>query len=266
MFSIYFEALLLILGMGLVTWFYSVKKHNVNIVDSLWSLMFLAAALYYLVNASEITARSLLIISLVSLWALRLSIHLLVRNWGEAEDHRYQKIRANNEPGFTFKSLYIIFGLQGFLAWIISIPLLFALHPTTPLNWLDGIALVLWTAGFIFEAVADYQLLLFKRDKANKGKVLNTGLWRYTRHPNYFGEFCIWWAFYLLALPAGGWWTLYSPLLMSFLLLKVSGVVMMEKDMTERRPDYQRYINSTNAFFPGIPGNSNYSELKERQS
>jgi len=263
MFSVYLQALALILSMGLVTWFYSVKKHNVNSVDSLWSLMFLAAAVVYLVTTNDITTRNLLIISLVILWSLRLSIHLMVRNWNHQEDHRYQTIRANNEPNFAFKSLYIVFGLQGLLAWIISIPLLFSLHTSIGFYWIDGFALGLWTLGFLFEAIADYQLYQFKKNPQNKGHVLDSGLWRYTRHPNYFGEFCIWWAFYLFAIPAGGWWTIYAPLLISFLLLKVSGVVMMEKDITKRRPEYQRYIDSTNAFFPGVSHAQTPLTLKE---
>jgi steroid 5-alpha reductase family enzyme len=249
--------------MGLLSWFYSVKKHNVNVVDTLWSLMFLAAALFYIINATEINGRSLIIIALVAAWSLRLAFHLMVRNWDHEEDHRYQQIRQNNEPNFKFKSLYIIFGLQGLLAWIISIPLLFALNLETAFHWLDLIALSLWITGFIFEAVADYQLYKFKSQPGNKGRVLNSGLWSYTRHPNYFGEFCIWWAFYLFAIPSGGWWTIYAPALITFLLLKVSGVVMMEKDIKKRRPEYQSYIDSTNTFFPGLPAQSSNMTLKE---
>jgi steroid 5-alpha reductase family enzyme len=266
MFSTYIAALSLILAIALFGWLYSVKKQNVNIVDSLWSLMFLAAALFYLTAPGDINSRSLLVFALVAVWALRLSIHLLVRNWGEAEDHRYQQIRKNNEPNFKFKSLYIIFGLQAVLAWIISVPLLFAVDSGISFHWLDVLALSLWCVGFLFEALGDHQLLAFKRDETNKGKVLDTGLWRYTRHPNYFGEFCMWWAFFLLAIPAGGWWTIYAPLLVTLLLLKVSGVVMMEKDIGERRPKYRDYVQSTNAFFPGMPGSSNGLSIKESQS
>jgi steroid 5-alpha reductase family enzyme len=204
------------------------------------------------------------VLVLVALWALRLSIHLTVRNWGEPEDRRYQEIRRNNEPYFGIKSLYIIFGLQGLLAWIISIPLLFALTLRTSFHWLDAFALMLWLVGFVFEAVADFQLLRFKRNESNRGKVLDTGLWHYSRHPNYFGEFCIWWGFFLLAIPAGGWWTIYAPLLMSFLLLKVSGVVLMEKDIGNRRPEYQDYIERTNAFFPGRPKQGIHLVMEEQ--
>jgi steroid 5-alpha reductase family enzyme len=190
---------------------------------------------------------------LISVWAIRLSAFLTIRNWGKEEDRRYQEIRANNEPHFGIKSLYIIFGLQGLLAWIISIPLLFALSADTDLGVIELIACVIWFVGLLFESIADYQLYRFKSDTENRGKVLDTGLWAYSRHPNYFGEFLIWWAYFLFAMSSGAWWTIFSPLLMTVLLLKVSGVSLMEKGITERRAEYRRYIASTNAFIPGKP-------------
>jgi steroid 5-alpha reductase family enzyme len=146
-----------------------------------------------------------------------------------------------------------VFGLQAALAWVISLPLLAATGSTAPLGWLDAAGVALWLVGMIFEAGGDWQLARFKRDPANRGKVLDTGLWRYTRHPNYFGDFCVWWGFFLIALSAGGWWSIVGPLAMSFLLLKVSGVALLEKDIGERRPAYRDYIRRTNAFFPGPP-------------
>ena len=133
----------------------------------------------------------------------------------------------------------------------IHIPLLPAIGSAAPLNPVDIVALGLFALGFFFEAVGDWQLARFKNSGRSKGQVLDTGLWRYTRHPNYFGEFCIWWAFWLFAAATGAWWTIYAPILMSFLLLRVSGVAMLEKDIGERRPAYAEYIRSTNAFFPG---------------
>jgi len=249
----YINALVLILGLAFATWVYSLRRHDVSVVDSLWSLLFLGSALVYAMPFADMSARQWLVLTLVTVWALRLSLHLTVRNHGQPEDRRYRAIRRNNEPHFALKSLYLVFGLQGGLAWIISIPLLFALAAGAPFGWLDGAAVILWLVGFTFEAVADHQLLRFRADPDNRGRVLSRGLWRYSRHPNYFGEFCIWWAFYLLAVPAGGWWTFYAPLLMSFLLLKVSGVVMMEKDIARHRPEYGDYMGRTNAFFPGRP-------------
>lgn len=248
-----FYGLGVMLVMGLVTWLYSLYRKDVSIVDSLWSLMFLAGALTYAVSADNLTEGNLLLLVLIAIWAIRLSVFLTIRNWGEEEDRRYQEIRANNEPHFNLKSLYIIFGLQAVLAWIISIPLLYALSTATTIGVIEIFAACLWLTGFIFETVADLQLYHFKLNPDNSGKVLDTGLWAYSRHPNYFGEFLIWWAYFVFALSAGAWWTVFSPLLMILLLLRVSGVSLMEKGITERRASYAEYIASTNAFFPGKP-------------
>jgi steroid 5-alpha reductase family enzyme len=242
-----------ILAAGFVTWLISLVKRDVSIVDSLWSLMFLLAALIYLATAPEAGATSWLVVVMVGLWAVRLSAYITWRNWGDEEDRRYQQIRARNQPHFAIKSLFLVFVLQGVLAWIISLPLLVAIHGDPPLALPGYLALTLWLAGMVFEAGADWQLARFKADPVNKGKVLDTGLWRYTRHPNYFGNALVWWGFFLLALSAGGWWTVVSPLLMTFLLLKVSGVALLEKDIADRRPEYRAYVQRTNAFFPGPP-------------
>ncbi len=247
----YLLALGLLMLMGGLAWIVSVFKEDVSFVDSLWSLFFLAAAVIFAVEFEFPSWRAVVVLGLVTLWAVRLSAHITVRNWGEPEDHRYAKIRANNEPGFVVKSLYIVFGLQALLAWIVAAPLWPAMASGAPFSLFDGLAVALWAVGFFFEAVGDYQLSRFKDDPASKGRVLDSGLWRYTRHPNYFGEFCMWWAFWLFAAAAGAWWTIFSPLLMSFLLLRVSGVVMLEKTISGRRPGYAEYVRSTNAFFPG---------------
>jgi steroid 5-alpha reductase family enzyme len=246
----------IMLAMGFITWLYSLYNDDVSIVDSLWSLMFLAGAISYSFSAAKLSAANALLLTLVTLWSLRLSVFLTVRNWGRPEDRRYREIRQNNEPYFRFKSLYIVFGLQALLAWIISAPLFAALTSDYPINTLVILATLLWTAGFLIETIADSQLYRFKASEVNSGKVLNTGLWRYSRHPNYFGEFLIWWAFYLFAVASGAWWTVFSPLLMSLLLLKVSGVTLMEKDINERRAGYRQYIASTSAFIPWKPKQS----------
>lgn len=243
-------ALAALLAFGIAGWLVSLVKSDVSIVDSMWSIMFLIAAAFY-ASLGETGPRAALIVALVAIWALRLAAHITWRNWGEGEDYRYRKIRANNSPGFAFKSLYIVFGLQAGLAAVISLPLLSAIGGSRPLGVLDVAGVLAWIVGFVFEALGDLQLAQFRKDPANRGKVLQTGLWGITRHPNYFGDFCIWWGFYLFALSAGGWWTIVSPLLMSFLLLKVSGVAMLEKDIGERRPEYAAYVRETNAFFPG---------------
>ncbi len=258
----YLNALAAILAVGVASWLVSVAKKDVSFVDSLWSLFFLVAAAVFAMEAASLSARGTLVLALVAIWALRLSLHITVRNWGESEDYRYQTIRKNNEPGFAFKSLYIVFGLQGVLAWLIALPLLPAITSDAALNVLDIAAVLLWLVGFVFEAGGDYQLARFKAREDSKGRVLDTGLWRYTRHPNYFGDFCIWWSFYLFAVASGGWWSIASPLLMSFLLLKVSGVAMLESTISERRPEYANYIRRTNAFFPGPRKTTSMNEAK----
>lgn len=245
-----------LVGVALVFWAISVPRKDVSIVDSLWSLMFLLVALGYAWQLDSINGRATLVLVLVTAWSLRLSYYITKRNHGDGEDRRYQEIRANNEPGFWFKSLYIVFGLQALLAWLVAMPLAVAIGNDAPLGWLDLAGVVLWCLGMVFEVGGDNQLARFKANPDNQGKVLDTGLWRYTRHPNYFGEFTLWWGFYLIAVSAGGWWTIGSPLLMSILLLRVSGVTLLEKDMHERRPAYADYIKRTNAFFPGPPEKS----------
>jgi len=261
--ALYAAALLAVLAASAATWLASLVKHDVSIVDSLWSLMFLIAALVYAAGVPALGARAWLVLTLVAVWALRLSAYITWRNRGEGEDRRYQAIRRNNEPGFAFKSIYIVFGLQAVLAWIISLPLLAAVGSASPLTVLDYAGIVLWLVGFAFEAGGDWQLARFKADPANRGGVMDRGLWRYTRHPNYFGNACIWWGLFLFALSAGAWWAIVSPLLMTVLLLKISGVALLERDIGQRRPAYADYVARTNAFIPGPP-RSNSAEAGAR--
>lgn len=249
--TIYLIALGAVLLVAALAWVLSILINDVSFVDSLWSLFFLAIAIIFFVDASPESARSIIVLSLVAVWALRLSAHITIRNWGQPEDYRYREIRANNQPGFVVKSLYIVFGLQAVLAWIVAAPLQPAIASAASVGIIDMVAIALWLVGFAFESIGDYQLSRFKADPNSKGRVLDTGLWRYTRHPNYFGEFCIWWAFWLFAASAGAWWTIFAPLLMSFLLLRVSGVAMLERTISDRRPEYAEYVRNTNAFFPG---------------
>ena len=241
------------LAIAIATWVVSLAKRDASIVDSVWSLLILLAGGTYAALQPEIAARTTVVLLLVALWAFRLTGYITWRNWGEPEDHRYQAIRKRNEPNFGFKSLYLVFGLQAVLAWIVSMSLLAVVRAPGPLGWMDAPGIMLVLFGLLFETIGDWQLAGFKADPANKGKVMDRGLWRYTRHPNYFGEFCVWWGVYFIALAAGGWWSIVSPLLMSVLLLKVSGVGLLEKDIGERRPAYREYVARTNAFFPGPP-------------
>jgi steroid 5-alpha reductase family enzyme len=253
-FSIYLQGLVAMVIAVVAVWVLSLSKRNVSIVDSAWSLLFVLAACAYARAASGTNyERRILVLGLVGIWALRLAGYITWRNWGHPEDARYQAIRARNQPNFEFKSLYLVFLLQALLAWLISLPLLGALLSSTSLNGFDAAGAVLWLTGFIFEAGGDWQLTRFKANPANKGGVMDRGFWRYTRHPNYFGDFCVWWGLYLIAVGAGAWWSVAGPLIMSLLLMRVSGVTLLEKDIGQRRPKYADYIRRTNAFFPGMP-------------
>jgi steroid 5-alpha reductase family enzyme len=236
-----------------LTWLLSLPLRNVSIVDSLWSLMLFAAGVIYGLGADPRAPRLAFVLWLVMLWAARLSIYITARGMGKGEDPRYQAIRARNEPGFAWKSLILVFWLQAVLAWIISLPLLGVFASNQPIGVLDYLGILLWLTGFVFEVGGDWQLARFKKNPANAGAVMTSGFWRYTRHPNYFGEFCIWWGFAVLALSAGAWWSVAGPLLLTFLLLRVSGVRLLEKDIGNRRPRYADYVLKTNAFFPGPP-------------
>lgn len=248
---IYLDGLYGLLAFGFLGWLVSLWRNNVTHVDSMWSLFFLLAASIYGMSTDFGSDRSGWVIALVLAWSVRLCAYLTWRNWGPHEDHRYRTIRLNNEPNFQLKSLYIIFGLQAVLAWIVSLPLLGATHSDTQMGLFDVLGICLFAFGLFWESLGDWQLARFKASPGNAGKVMDRGLWAYSRHPNYFGECCIWWGFYLVACGAGAWWSLPGPLLMTLLLLKVSGVTLLEKDIGERRPGYADYIASTNAFFPG---------------
>jgi steroid 5-alpha reductase family enzyme len=254
--QLYFNGLISIGLLALVGWLISLARKNVTHVDSMWSLFLMLSAYTYALLFNDLTPRMFLVLFLVSLWAIRLCVYLTWRNWGPHEDHRYVAIRQNNEPHFWIKSIYIIFGLQAVLAWIISMPLFGAIESKVLLTRLDVLGGIVFTIGFVWETIGDWQLSIFKANPENKGKVLDTGLWRYSRHPNYFGECCIWWGFYLIAAASGAWWTIAGPILMTLLLLKVSGVALLEKDIAERRPAYLSYIQNTNAFIPWFPKRS----------
>jgi steroid 5-alpha reductase family enzyme len=253
-------------GMGIVTWLISLAKRDVSIVDSLWSLLFLAAAGVFVFIQTAPTTRAWIMLALVAAWALRLCIYITARNHGHGEDIRYQVIRKNNQRNFEFKSLYIVFLFQAVLASIVSLPLLAVAHGTNALTLLDYVGIAIVIFGTLFEAIGDWQLSRFKADPNNQGRVMDQGLWRYTRHPNYFGECCVWWGFYLIAIAAGGWWSIAGPLVMTGLLLKVSGVALLEKAIVKRRPEYVDYIKRTNAFIPGPRKNVETEDLKARGS
>ena len=243
------------MAVGVLTWLASLLRRDVSLVDRVWSLCIFSAGVVYAVMAAQSTPRMAWMLALAGAWALRLAAYITRRNWGHPEDARYQAIRKRNQPNFELKSLVIIFMLQAVLAWIVSAPLLAGVTSARPLGALDLVGIALTAFGIVFEAVGDAQMAAFKANAGNRGKevgkVMDQGLWAYTRHPNYFGECCVWWGLWLMALSAGGGWSIVSPLLMTFLLLKVSGVTLLEQGMVKRRPAYADYIACTNAFVPG---------------
>lgn len=246
-------AFVLIAALAFATWLTSLWRRDVSIVDGMWPVFIASAGIFYACSSRPLNSRALAALALLVIWAARLCLHITVRNHGQPEDRRYQKIRANNQPHFAFKSLYIVFGFQAVLAWIVALPFMATPRGSEDLGALDYFGFLLAALGIAFESVADWQLERFKKRPDSRSQVLDSGLWRYSRHPNYFGECCVWWGFGLLALAAGGWWALASPLLMTLLLLKVSGVTLLERDIGERRPEYSRYVRQTNAFLPGKP-------------
>lgn len=237
-------------------WGLSLLIKDASIVDIFWGTGFVLVAWAYSIFIGATSARQWLILVLVTIWGLRLTLHLAKRNLGKGEDYRYQKWRSEEGARWWWLSYIRVFLFQGVIMWVVSLPLLGAQFMASDLNLLDYFAVFVWMIGFIFEAGGDWQLTQFRSNPDNKGKVLQSGLWRYTRHPNYFGDAVQWWAFYLIALSAGAWWTILSPLIMTFLLMRVSGVTLLESSLKKRKPEYQAYIDRTSSFFP-MPPKSN---------
>ena len=246
---------LIILGIMTLLWIVSLVLKNSSIVDIFWGAGFVVTAwAAFLLTPDGYLPRKLLICGLVTVWGLRLSTHIFIRNHGKPEDFRYRAWREQNGAAWWWRSFFKVFLLQGFLMWIIAAPLLAAQSSAQPasLTWIDLLGAAIWIIGFYFEASGDAQLTRFRADPANKGKVLQTGVWRYTRHPNYFGDSAQWCGYFLIAAAAGGWWTVFSPILMTFFLLRVSGVALLEKTL-EKIPGYREYKERTSAFFPWFP-------------
>lgn len=249
------------LGFGVIwlcmtlLWLLSLRIKDASIVDIFWGTGFVIVAWFFFWQAQGDPTRKLLVTLLVTLWGLRLTLHLGARNIGRAEDFRYAQWREENGRAWWWRSYLKVFLLQGFIMGLVCAPVLGAQTSVNPpaLTWLDGLGVLVWGVGFVFEAVGDWQLARFKADPANKGRVMNRGLWRYTRHPNYFGDAVQWWGIYLLALAGGAWFTVYSPLLMTYLLVRVSGVAMLERSLKRDKPDYQAYVEATSNFIPLPP-------------
>lgn len=237
-------------------WIGSIILKDASIVDRFWGGGFVVVAIVSMLYTQNLSLSAYVLVGMVTLWGLRLSVYLTWRNWGNGEDFRYVAMRKRHGNKFWRVSLVTVFGLQGFLTWFIGLPIPIALVSSSSdtLGWLDGIGIFLWVLGLSFESIGDWQLARFKKNPDNAGRVLNTGLWRYTRHPNYFGDAVQWWGIFLVAVssPAGILLAI-CPATMTFFLMRVSGVPMLERKLKKTRPEYADYIERTSAFFPRMP-------------
>jgi steroid 5-alpha reductase family enzyme len=237
------------------TWLLSLLLRNASIVDIVWGLGFVVVAWVVRLQGDTETARQWLLVALVTIWGLRLAGYLFWRNHGQPEDYRYRAMRKRWGGRFPLVSLVTVFTLQGVLMWIVSLPVQLGQVPDEPgLGALAVLGTIVWLVGFAFEAGGDYQLARFKSDPANEGKVMDRGFWRFTRHPNYFGDACAWWGIAIVAAESGlGAWGIIGAVVMTVLLLRVSGVALLEKSLKKRKPEYQAYIDRTSAFIPFPP-------------
>ena len=249
-------------AMMVCMWLLSLPLRNVSIVDIGWGLGFVLVAWLCVwrrpIVPTEFVWTDFVLPVLVTIWGCRLAGYLAWRNHGKPEDYRYQAMRAARGPSFVWSSFFIVFVLQGVVMWVVSLPIqAAAARPAQPCFYLLAAGVGVWAIGVFFEAVGDWQLARFKARPENKGRVMNRGLWRLTRHPNYFGDFMVWWGLWLVSLSlsdrAGTWWSVISPALMSFLLIRVSGVALLEKSLKARSPEYVAYIEQTSAFIPWPP-------------
>ena len=245
-----------ILAAATFVWLLSVRRRDASIADVCWGPGFVLLAWLYCLLSPSLTPRSWVVAALITVWGARLSLHIYRRNHGAGEDPRYQAMRASHGPAFWWRSAFTVFWLQGAILWLVALPLLLAVRATQPagLTGLDALGAVLFAIGFGFEVVGDFQLTRFRADPSNRGRVLDSGLWRYTRHPNYFGDATLWWGIYSMAAATpGGWLTVLSPALMMLLLMRVSGVTLLEDGLKASKPGYRAYIARTPAFFPWFP-------------
>jgi len=244
-----------ILALMSVVWALSLVLKNASIVDIFWGPGFILASYVAFVFGTLVDWPRKVIMGLMLVaWGVRLAIHILVRNWGKGEDFRYAKWREQYGASWWWRSYFQVFLLQGLLMWVIALPQFAVLMDDDyrRSKILEDIAPWIWLAGFLIETIADAHLYLFKTTRANRGKILTSGLWYFSRHPNYFGEAVVWWGFYLFAASTGGWWSIPSPILMTWLLLRVSGVTMLERTL-RGRTGYAEYMRRTSSFIPWFP-------------
>lgn len=257
-----FEAIPLLFLIAVGAWLVSLVIEDASIVDYFWSLMLLGSAATYAYQVgfeNSLSIVNLVLLTMVTLWALRLSGFLVLRGRNRGEERRYKAMRKRLSPNFAVKSLFKIFLLRAFLIWMLSSLFAVALSSASTLSWNNWhtAGAALWMSGFLLQTLADLQLYRFNQLVVRKSETLTNGLWRYSRHPNYFGECCVWCGWVLFAVPAASAatlpWLLLAPMIMIALLIKLSGIRHMERGITERRPDYRQYMETTSAFIPWKP-------------
>lgn len=254
--QIWLQALIVIMIMMTTLWVISVFIKNVSIVDLFWGLGFVVTGWFYYFNTEGLESRKLVLMIMVTVWGLRLSGYLTWRNAGKGEDFRYRQFRKDyGEKRYWWISFFQTFLLQGVLMWLISVPLLGAQYDSgnSHLSILDFAGIVLWVIGVTFETGGDLQLARFKADPSNKGNVLDSGFWKFSRHPNYFGDAAAWWGYGLISIAAGSFLPALGSLLMTALIIKVSGVALLEKSLVSDKPGYREYVERTSAFIPWFP-------------
>jgi len=257
--QIWVQALIVIMIMMTTLWIISVFIKNVSIVDLFWGLGFVVTGWFYYFHTEGLEPRKLILMIMVTIWGLRLSGYLTWRNAGKGEDFRYKQFRKNyGEKRYWWISFFQTFLLQGVLMWLISVPLLGAQYQSgnSHLGVIDFAGIFLWIIGIAFESGGDFQLARFKADPSNKGKVLDSGFWKFSRHPNYFGDAAVWWGYGLLSIAAGSFLPALGSLLMTALIIKVSGVALLEKSLVSDKPGYREYVERTSAFIPWFPKKS----------
>lgn len=250
----YWLNLALMLGVMVLLWPFSIARKDPSYVDSVWPLGFLFLALTSLAFVG-VSAGVSIILPMVAMWSLRLGAHLFRRWRHEGADKRYQALMARARGNVHVFVLVTVFLMQGVLLWLVALPVQHGvMEAGQPINAMSLTGLALFLTGFLFETIGDYQLSRFKADPVNAGQVMDQGLWRYTRHPNYFGDACVFWGIWLVAVSDGtGWWTVVGPLFLTFTLVKWSGAALLEKNLHESRPGYADYVARTPGFVPWWP-------------
>ena len=238
--------------------------NNNSIVDFGWGLGFVVLSVIYFAITNPVNMTAILVSALVTIWGLRLSFHIAKRNFGKPEDFRYIEMKKNWGKHPMFHAFFKVYMLQAFLMYLIATPIMVAFFSgSNTFNLFTGIGVGVWFVGFCFEVIGDLQLKNFRKNKENKGKILKTGLWKYTRHPNYFGEAAMWWGIFIIVAPSNlGLWALSSPVLLTYLLLFVSGVPLLEEKLKDNEA-YQEYAEVTSIFFPLPPKKSTEEKKKE---